>query len=293
MNIIFGDSFIGPFSLLNDDKLIVKKFKGKTMRGISKINSDDYNILINILNKQKEINGINYVLFMFGQVDIVFSIYYEILIKNNYNIKQYLEDTSKSFCNFLLSLNNIMNNKKIIGSICPLMLNDEESFHSLYLYPVIDMDILNNIPMNLKNIIFSYEFRNSCRLYLNYLNKQFCKKFNMKFIDFDSNLINKINNKPFDYLKVKESDYNIHPYFEIVLFKYLAKLKFMNLNIKFNEDLELSKNKYCNDKKKLMNERLNEIKLLNYNNNIIDNNIDCICNNFIMQISNIKSIINN
>ena len=288
MNIIFGDSFIGPFTLLKDNLLYLKKFKGKTMRGISKINTSDYNLLINIINNKKKKIGINYIMFMFGQVDILFALYYEILIKKNYNIKQYLEETSEKYCKFLLSIDNIMNYKKIICSICPLMLNDEQTFHSLYLYPIIDIDILKNIPMNLKNIIFSYEFRNTCRIYLNNLNKIFCNKYNMKYIDFDDILINKSNNKPFDILKVKESDFNIHPYFEIIIKKYLSKLKFMHIKNHFKEDLNNSKNKYIEEKKILSNERYNDIKFLEYNNNNIDINFNDICIDFNKQISKMK-----
>ena len=292
MNILFGDSFIGPFTLLNVNNLYIKKFKGKTMRGISKLNTDDYIKLYKTINTQKKINGINYVIFMFGQGDILFSIYYEILIKHNYNIKNYLDETLNNYHNFLLSLNNVMNNKKVILSICPLMLSDEETFHSLYHYPILDIDILKNITMTERNIIFSYKFRNTCRKYLNILNKKFCKEYNIKFIDFDDILIDKNTNKPLDILKVKEYDYNIHPYFEIVIFKYLSKLKFLNLNIKFKEDINQSQNNYKNNKIELVKEREKELCNINYyinNIGIINDNLKSLNS----QIDIMNNIINN
>ena len=268
MNIIFGDSFIGPFTLIKDDNLLLKKFKGKTMRGISKINSKDYKTLYNIIETNKNNKGIKYVCFIFGQVEILFSIYYEMFIKNNYNIKKFLEESSERYCKFLLSLKNIMNNKKVIFSICPLMLKDEEVIHSLYLYPIIDIEILKQIPKNFRDIIFSYDFRNNCRIYLNNLNKQFCKKYKMKFINYDEILIDKTTNKPLDILKVKESDYNIHPYFEEIIKLYLSKLNFMNINKEYKEDLIKSQEEYKNIKKELSEERYNNLIFIKCNENI-------------------------
>lgn len=33
---IFGDSFVGPFTLLDDKNIHIYKFKGATMKGITK-----------------------------------------------------------------------------------------------------------------------------------------------------------------------------------------------------------------------------------------------------------------
>ena len=39
--LIFGDSFIGPFNLLDNKNLRIYKFKGKTMKGIGKKEDKD------------------------------------------------------------------------------------------------------------------------------------------------------------------------------------------------------------------------------------------------------------
>ena len=39
--LIFGDSFIGPFNLLDNKNLHIYKFKGKTMKGITKEEDKD------------------------------------------------------------------------------------------------------------------------------------------------------------------------------------------------------------------------------------------------------------
>lgn len=132
MNIIFGDSFVGPFKLLDDKKLFIKKFKGKTIKGISKINSNDYNILKNIIISFK--NNINYVIFMFGQVDIYFSLYYIILIKKQYNISKLLYEIAENYINMLLSLNMIKNKQKIIFSIFPSLQDDKDVLYNLFHY---------------------------------------------------------------------------------------------------------------------------------------------------------------
>ena len=74
MNIVFGDSFIGPFKLLDDNNLKVYKFKGATMKGIGKKNNKNAITINNTVKKNK--NKINCLMFNFGQVDLHFSFYY-------------------------------------------------------------------------------------------------------------------------------------------------------------------------------------------------------------------------
>jgi hypothetical protein len=39
--LIFGDSFIGPFSLIKDNNLKLYKFKGATMKGLGKYDNEN------------------------------------------------------------------------------------------------------------------------------------------------------------------------------------------------------------------------------------------------------------
>ena len=81
--LIFGDSFIGAFNLIESKNLKIYKFKGKTIKGLSKQEDKDRKKIINIVNQNKNIKCI---VFNFGQVDLYFSYYYKKFIKNDKKI---------------------------------------------------------------------------------------------------------------------------------------------------------------------------------------------------------------
>ena len=71
---IFGDSFIGPFKLVDDSKIRIYKFTGATMKGITKKEHKNRKKIINILSKNPNPKCI---IFNFGQVDLYLSYYYQ------------------------------------------------------------------------------------------------------------------------------------------------------------------------------------------------------------------------
>lgn len=267
MNIIFGDSFIGPFNLLDDNNLYIKKFKGKNIRGISKLNTDDYNTLKNIIIDKQKYNKINYVIFMFGQGDIYIGIYYLILFNKTYNISEILQETAEKYIKMLLSLDMINNKQKIVFSIFPSLQEDNYAFYDIFVYSILDKNELinkfNKMPKKFKDFIFSYKFRNNCRMYLNNLIKILCKKNNIKYIDYDNILIDKKTNKINENLNLKVNEFNVHPIFENMIYIYLSKLKFTNIKHKFKDNLNDTKNEYLKNKEK-------EIKSISDNENILN-----------------------
>jgi len=274
MYLIFGDSFSKPFTLLkncysesnktldnlknyNNENIYVNTFHGKTMRGVSKINSEFTQYLIKIIKtfETKYHKNINYILFLFGQVDIIFGVFYEILIKKNYDIQKYLVETAKNYINFLNSINFIDNNKKVVFSIHPY-LNEDEVIYVLLRYPGIfkntpfidredKIKFLNDIPNNLRKIIFSYDFINNCRILLNNTIRFLCKQNDIIFIDYDKILINKKNNRPIDGLKIMNK-LDIHPYYEIIIKYYLSLIKFTNLKPNYKYDIDKTIKEYYN-----------------------------------------------
>lgn len=257
MNLLFGDSFVGPFTLIDDDNLYIKKFKGKTIRGISKLDTEDYKILKNIIIDKQKDNKINNVIFMFGQVDIFFSLYYLIFIKKQYNIYDYLQETAENYIKMLLSLDMIDNDKKIVFSIFPSLQDDKYAFYDLFVYGILKLEVLKKIPNEFINYVFSYKFRNTCRIYLNNLIKKICEKNNIKYIDFDNILIDKKTNKINEKLNLKVNNYNIHPIFENIIHIYLSKLKFTNIKNKFYGDLDKTKKSYFVRNKEKIDDHLN------------------------------------
>lgn len=257
MNLLFGDSFVGPFTLIDDDNLYIKKFKGKTIRGISKMDSEDYKILKNIIIDKQKDNKINNIIFMFGQVDIFFSLYYLIFIKKQYNIYDYLQETAENYIKMLLSLDMIDNDKKIVFSIFPSLQDDKYAFYDLFVYGILKLEVLKKIPNEFINYVFSYKFRNTCRIYLNNLIKKICEKNNIKYIDFDNILIDKKTNKINEKLNLKVNNYNIHPIFENIIHIYLLKLKFTNIKNKFYGDLDKTKKSYFVRNKEKIDDHLN------------------------------------
>lgn len=266
MNIIFGDSFVGPFTLIDDDNLYIKKFKGKTIRGISKMDFEDYKILKNIIIDKQKNNKINYIIFMFGQVDIFFSLYYLIFIKKQYNIYDYLQETAENYIKMLLSLDMINNNKKIVLSIFPSLQEDKYAFYILFVYKILKPEelikIFKKIPNEFINYVFSYKFRNTCRIYLNNMIKKLCEKNNIKYIDFDNILIDKKTNKINKKLNLLVSPVNIHPMFETIIDIYLSKLKFTNIKNKFYGDLDKTKKSYFVRNKEKIDDHLNIVNEL-------------------------------
>lgn len=253
---IFGDSYTGPFRYLSNKSIRVYKYKGKTMRGISKndITNTEANNLKKIISEKKP----SKVILMFGQVDIVFSIYYEYIKMKNKNISKYIIETSQMYCNFLKELKTISPETEfIVFSIFPLMLDDEEAFHSLYLYGIIPRDIMNTYK---ERKIFKYKFRESCRLLLNNLNENFCKKNNITYINYDNVFMK--NGKYNEIYKIKESKMNIHPYFEIAIKGYLKKLPYIKPY--FNVDLDKQLEEYKKEKINQGKDTYDNIPLLKY-----------------------------
>jgi hypothetical protein len=78
--LVFGDSFIGPLKLFRHPRWIFIKFKGGTMKGLTKIDSENRQVIANTIAKFESGNRLNAVIFCFGTVDIQFSYYYSKLM---------------------------------------------------------------------------------------------------------------------------------------------------------------------------------------------------------------------
>ncbi len=184
--LIFGDSFIGPFTLINDNHLKIFKYKGATMKGITKDDNDNRKNIIKNVNKY---NNINCIIFNFGQVDLFFSYYYTKFVqKKNIMISSII----KKYVQFIHSL-NCNNCKKIIFSIYPSVIDDKYVFDTLYYYGILSKDIINSISDNDKQKLSNHKFRFNLYSKFNHLLQKYSNIYNINFINFDSHLLNKYN----------------------------------------------------------------------------------------------------
>ena len=78
--LVFGDSFIGPLKLFKHPRWIFVKFQGGTMKGLSKPDNENRQVIANTIAKFERSNLLNAVIFCFGTVDIQFSYYYSKLM---------------------------------------------------------------------------------------------------------------------------------------------------------------------------------------------------------------------
>lgn len=150
--IIFGDSFVGLFTLIKDDNLLVYKFKGTTIKSLTKNNNENRKKIIKVINNH---NNIKCMLFNFGNVDLFFRFYYNKIVKNkeidiNSFIKEYVEFISKLECN---------NYKKIILQVYPSTIKDEHVFDCLITYGILSKKHIKSISNSEKKILSNFNFK--------------------------------------------------------------------------------------------------------------------------------------
>jgi hypothetical protein len=243
--LIFGDSFIGPFSLIDDGNIFIYKFSGKSMKGITKKEDKDRKKIINIVNNSKNTNCL---IFNFGQVDLYFSYYYKKFIKNE---KFMMTSLVKKYVEFINSL-NCKNCNKIIISVYPTVLKDENVFNSLLYYKIISNYDIKSIKKT--DIIKTSKFNFRYNMYkkFNNLLEKYCKIYNINYINLDDVLLNKKTNKIKHQFINPSTDVSIHLLWEPLIPILVDKITKCNIVKKYKINLKKSLKKYIIEKKKLM-----------------------------------------
>lgn len=234
MILFFGDSFINIFTLLNNKYYKIYKYKGASIKGLTKKDNKNRGNIINIINNY---NKINCCIFSFGQVDIHFSYYYKKFVKKEkFTIKNMIID----YVDFISSFDNCEN--KIVIGIYPSAVNDEDVYGQLLNYGIINNDI------EIDKYYFDHKFRHKLFSLFNDFLKNECIKRNIQYIDVGEIVLDK-NNKVKEIYKDPISKYNIHLLWEPLIFKLLEKIKGCNIDTKNINKLEESLHKYIIDKK--------------------------------------------
>jgi hypothetical protein len=77
--LIFGDSFSNTFKSFKDPNIKVFTYKGATAKGLTKINNENRKDILKNINKDPNFKGC--LIFVFGNVDLHLSYYYNLLLK--------------------------------------------------------------------------------------------------------------------------------------------------------------------------------------------------------------------
>lgn len=247
--LIFGDSFIGPFSLLDvkkhNNQIKLFKFKAATLKGITKEGHPNRKKIKKIIKKYRNARC---VIFNFGQVDINNSHYYDRYVLKK---KSKINKTLEKYVDFISNLKCGKKCKKYIIGVYPFTIKNENVLGSLYNYGVFpdEYDVVTD-----KNDFDRFvSERENRRLKYNAKLKEESNKNNIKYISFDEALMK--DGVLEDKYIVADRIHNIHLVWE-TLIPVLVK-KFVNCGMKeeYNEDLDKSHNDY---RKKLKEE--NKIK---------------------------------
>ena len=250
--LIFGDSFVGPFKLIDDKNINIYTFSGYTMKGITKKDNKNRKKIIEIVNN---ISSPKCMVFNFGQVDLYFSYYYKKFIKNE---KFEMEPTIKKYVKFINSL-NCNNCNKIILSVYPTVLKDKYVFKSLLKYKILSEEDVKYISKSDKEQTSNFSFRYNMYLKFNNLLQKYCKVYNVNYINLDNELLDKKTNRIKQQFVNPSTIVSIHLLWEPLIPILVKKITDCNIMLKYKVNLKKSLEKYIIEKKIIENNRENNI----------------------------------
>lgn len=236
---IFGDSFVGPFTLLEENEnLSVHKFNKTTLKGLT--NKD--NVIRKLIEDTVDMEHslINNAIFNFGYIDLHFNHYKMTINDVTHNIKKNI----KNYVQFIDSL-NLPNHKKYILAIYPSTISDENMFDSLKLYKVLNDDDVNSLSNDTRKELSSHKYRYNLYKKFNDILKFYCKQYGIKFICIDKYLLDDENRLKKEF-KNPLSELNIHILWEPLIPILLQALKFIRSDYKVN--LNVSSKNFINFK---------------------------------------------
>ena len=244
--LIIGDSFIGPFTLIDSPDVKFLKISGATLKGLTKVDNPNRKKIIDAIKKNKKLRN---VVFCFGNVDIHLSYYYKQIIQGeDFEYKTPIED----YVAFVKSIKTKAT--KTILNVFPSVLSDANVIGSLKKYiGFIDTDLKFNqlTQHNLKEMV-SHEARYKRYAEFTSKLKKESRLKKIKFKDFGKKIVKKDGIPKPVFQDV--SSVNIHIRWE-PLIKLIAIDRDMNkMGIKkeFLKDLKESSKKYLKEKEKIM-----------------------------------------
>lgn len=132
--LVFGDSFIGPLKIFKHPRWIFVKFKGGTMKGLTKPDSENRQIIANTIAKFERGNRLNAVIFCFGTVDIQFSYYYSKLMNKPFTPGEIVD----GYIKFIKSVVNPKKYKVAVQLAYPSAVAEHNMLFQLEQYHIVD-----------------------------------------------------------------------------------------------------------------------------------------------------------
>jgi hypothetical protein len=132
--LVFGDSFIGPLRLFKHPRWIFVKFKGGTMKGLTKPDNENRTVITNTIAKFERGNRLNAVIFCFGTVDIQFSYYYSKLMNKPFAPGDIID----GYINFIKSIIDPKKVKVGVQLAYPSTVSEHNMLYQLEQYHIID-----------------------------------------------------------------------------------------------------------------------------------------------------------
>jgi hypothetical protein len=246
--LIFGDSFIGPFTLIKDKRYIITKFKGGTLKGIIKPNNPNNKRMKSVINKYK--NNIAGIILFFGSVDIHFSYYYNNLKgkKQNNSISS-IKSNLQAYKEMILDIQTKIPKSVKISVINPFI-NPVDKVFKLVTIQLLNYRIITHNDLSNENLnLITSAFKKANQFFFKY-SELMAKTFttstkidksknlhNINYINFNKETINNITNPDKASLKKHYKDIgitNIHLLYKPTLMLFLNKILTPIYGIKYN-----------------------------------------------------------
>lgn len=245
---IFGDSFTGCFTLVKNPAIKIKKYKGATIKGLTKETNDNRKSIIDTIKNAKNINCL---IFNFGNVDVHMSFYYKLIYFNE--MIDY-KDMVKKYVEFI---NNIKCNcNKIVIGVYQSPLKVKNVIESLYKYGVIkdtgDKAQNTKNEEKIKPYIKLEKIYKRFKIFNDLLEKE-CKKYNIQYEDIDYLIRNKNNKMVLDDKFIDISQYNIHLRWKPLIKIWVSRLNKCGISGRCLVDIEKEEKRYLEHKTELIN----------------------------------------
>ena len=205
--LVFGDSFVGPFTLLenraeNAQTVHVFKFKGGTASGAGKPNSDTQ---VDVENRIASVRDARVLVFSFGQVDVHMTYYYKRFMMAGQELD--VDRIVKNYVQFAATAGRKHGSfERVVLAVYPCPVEDSAVLGMLQLYRVLTQEVAATVDPNDK--LFSRENRQRVLTKFNDALKRECEAQGVKFLSINEQITDEQGNvKP---LFKDISRFNIH-----------------------------------------------------------------------------------
>ena len=232
------------------------KFKGGTAKGLTRHDNENRKRLLSLSRSIKMSNPVGEYrcgFFSFGQVDIHFSFYFdlvkkgvELLMDHSYVSKMY-QEMATHYIDFVASLPNI--SKKHVIAVYPSPVHDFRVPRQLVHYGILTEDEVLSFPKEKWLAVVRRDERNKRLALFNDACRQVCASHDIEFISFHDQLLD----ENYQYVRAEFIDispYNVHLLWEPLMKIFCERFDGMGFGVEWKhlENLDASASTYIKDK---------------------------------------------